>query len=285
MDRKTVGVFLLLIATQWWGALPVAAQSLPFSLTTNNPSQGMQAVKANYATENDTIRFTGSSGEVFVYRIKAGFQAALPPMQVNLPAGQPVLAPDSLFSVAVNTDFRLPVGLYFAQTDTATATGKGFLIADRAYPKLRKIDDVLAALVYISTNDEIAEINSSRDKKAALDNYWLRLGGNEENARRMIRIFYQRVEHANRYFTTYKEGWKTDMGMIYIIFGEPSALNRTANGEEWEYRTSGKSTIRFTFQPKANQFTGLHYELVRHARYRDVWYEYVDRWRHGLVAN
>jgi GWxTD domain-containing protein len=175
--------------------------------------------------------------------------------------------------------------LYFAQADTTTTTGIGFLITDRAYPKLRRIDDVLAALVYISTNEELSEISSSQNKKTALDNYWLRLGGNEENARRMIRIFYQRVEHANRYFTTYKEGWKTDMGMIYIIFGEPSGLNRTTNGEEWEYRTSGKNTIRFTFQPKANQFTGLHYELVRSARYRDTWYEYVDRWRHGLVAN
>jgi GWxTD domain-containing protein len=265
--------------------LAVTGQQLPFILVKNNPSQGLQAVKTNFVTENDTIRFTGDSREVFVYRIKANFQAALPPMQVNLPGGQPALAVDSLFATITGTDLRLTTGLYFAQSDTTTAIGTGFLVADRAFPKLRRIDDVLAALVYISTNDEIAEINSSRDKKTALDNYWLRLGGNEENARRMIRIFYQRVEHANRYFTTYKEGWKTDMGMIYIIFGEPSGLNRTANGEEWEYRTSGKSAIRFTFQPKANQFTGTHYELVRHARYRDVWYEYVDRWRHGLVAN
>ncbi|MCS7018107.1 MAG: GWxTD domain-containing protein [Cytophagales bacterium] len=275
------------IAFAAWMSNPllVAAQALSFSLVKNNASQGLQPVRGNYVTEADTLRFTGGSGEVFVYRIKANFQAALPPMQVNLPPGQPELAPDSLFSILPQTDFRLPVGLYFAQSDTTTVQGTGFLVTDRAYPKLRKIDDVLAALVYLSTNEEIAEIKSSRDKKAALDNYWLRLGGNEENARRMIRIFYQRVEHANRHFTTYKEGWKTDMGMIYIIFGEPTSLNRTANGEEWEYRMAGKSTIRFTFQPKANQFTGTHYELVRHARYRDVWYEYVDRWRHGLVAN
>jgi GWxTD domain-containing protein len=265
--------------------LSVAGQQLPFSLMKNNPSQGLQAVKSNFATEADTIRFTGDSREVFVYRIKTNFQAALPPMQVNLPGGQPELAVDSLFITTTDTDLRLTTGLYFAQADTTTTTGIGFLITDRAYPKLRRIDDVLAALVYISTNEELSEISSSQNKKTALDNYWLRLGGNEENARRMIRIFYQRVEHANRYFTTYKEGWKTDMGMIYIIFGEPSGLNRTTNGEEWEYRTSGKNTIRFTFQPKANQFTGLHYELVRSARYRDTWYEYVDRWRHGLVAN
>jgi len=265
--------------------LAVTGQQLPFILVKNNPSQGLQVVKSNFVTENDTIRFIGNSQEVFVYRIKANFQVALPPMQVNLPSGQPELAVDSLFVTTINTDFRLTTGLYFAQSDTTTAIGTGFLVADRAFPKLRRIDDVLAALIYISTNDEMAEINSSRDKKVALDNYWLRLGGNEENARRMIRIFYQRVEHANRYFTTYKEGWKTDMGMIYIIFGEPSALNRTTNGEEWEYRIPGKNTIRFTFQPKVNQFTGTHHELVRHARYRDVWYEYVERWRHGLVAN
>ncbi|WP_448520272.1 GWxTD domain-containing protein [Rhodoflexus sp.] len=269
-----------------WMPLAAFGQKLPFAVVKNNPSLGIQPVSGNFATESDTLRFTGEAArEIFVYRLKSDFQVALPPMQVNLPPSRPDLAVDSLFSIAVGTDFMLPTGLYFAQSDTTTAIGTGFIIADRAFPKLRRIDDVLAALVYISTNDEIAEISNSRDKKAALDNYWLRLGGNEENARRMIRLFYQRVEHANRHFTTYKEGWKTDMGMIYIIFGEPTGLNRTAKGEEWEYRTSGKNAIRFTFQPKANQFTGVHYDLIRNARYRDVWYEYVDRWRQGLIAN
>lgn len=285
MNEKKIWLIRAFVAFAY--ALPqlLAAQDLTFSLMKNNPSQGLQTVRGNFAVESDTLRFSGSVSRVFVYRIKADFQPALPPMQVNLPSGQPELAADSLFDITPETDFRLPQGLYFAQSDTNTAKGIGFLIADRAYPKLRKIDDVLAALVYISADEEIAEIKAARDKKAALDNYWLRLGGNEENARRMIRLFYQRVEHANRHFTTYKEGWKTDMGMIYIIFGEPTSLNRSANAEEWEYRTAGRNTLRFTFQPKANQFTGTHYELVRHARYRDVWYEHVDRWRHGLIAH
>ncbi|MDZ7262976.1 MAG: GWxTD domain-containing protein [candidate division KSB1 bacterium] len=38
--------------------------------------------------------------------------------------------------------------------------------------------------------------------------------------------YYQRVQFATDNFTVFREGWKTDMGMIYIIFGPPSEVER-----------------------------------------------------------
>jgi GWxTD domain-containing protein len=37
---------------------------------------------------------------------------------------------------------------------------------------------------------------------------------------------YRRVQYANETFTIFREGWKTDMGMIYIILGTPDEVNR-----------------------------------------------------------
>jgi GWxTD domain-containing protein len=42
----------------------------------------------------------------------------------------------------------------------------------------------------------------------------------------LMEEYYSRVAYANRQFGHYSEGWKTDMGMVYIIFGAPSNIER-----------------------------------------------------------
>jgi hypothetical protein len=38
--------------------------------------------------------------------------------------------------------------------------------------------------------------------------------------------YYRRVAFANRSFTTFRDGWKTDRGMVYIILGPPDEIER-----------------------------------------------------------
>jgi hypothetical protein len=111
------------------------------------------------------------------------------------------------------------------------------------------------------------------------------LAGNAENAKRIIKLYYQRVEYANRAYTTYKEGWKTDMGMVYIAFGAPQVTTK-GNQQLWTYYMDGGNTkVTFAFVQKANQFSEKHYELIRKSEYGAIWYEAVEKWRLGLVAN
>ncbi len=38
--------------------------------------------------------------------------------------------------------------------------------------------------------------------------------------------YFARVDYANEKFKTHREGWKTDMGMVFIIFGVPDNIDR-----------------------------------------------------------
>jgi hypothetical protein len=38
--------------------------------------------------------------------------------------------------------------------------------------------------------------------------------------------YYARVEFANKHFSHFMDGWKSDMGMVFIIFGTPSNVER-----------------------------------------------------------
>jgi len=43
---------------------------------------------------------------------------------------------------------------------------------------------------------------------------------------------------ANYFFTSYKPGWMTDRGMIYIVLGPPVILHKGDDFEEWIYYNS-----------------------------------------------
>ena len=53
--------------------------------------------------------------------------------------------------------------------------------------------------------------------------------------------YYQRISTANARFRSYNEGWLTDMGRVYIIYGEPLTIekflgpNRLSVYSRWTY--------------------------------------------------
>jgi hypothetical protein len=96
----------------------------------------------------------------------------------------------------------------------------------------------------------------------------------------MIKLYYNRVMDANRFFTSYLEGWKTDRGIIYIIYGPPNVVYKGRNVEGWVYgEDKNMLSINFTFRKLDNPFTDNDYSLTRSPAYKDGWYIAVDNWR------
>ena len=87
------------------------------------------------------------------------------------------------------------------------------------------------------------------------------------------------MQLANEFFTTYKEGWKTDRGIIFTVFGMPTTVQKTATYEYWYYkRTSERDLVEFTF----DKVDGL-YLLRRSPSYTQPWSAEVFAWRSGRV--
>jgi GWxTD domain-containing protein len=38
--------------------------------------------------------------------------------------------------------------------------------------------------------------------------------------------YYRRVKYANLHFKGLRDGWETDMGRVYVIFGQPTDVER-----------------------------------------------------------
>lgn len=164
--------------------------------------------------------------------------------------------------------------------------GYGFLVVDERFPRDTDPQTLKEALVYMSTAKEIEGAGTFNLAKDAMDMYFLNLAkGDQELARKIIRGYYKRVEEANEFFTNYKEGWKTDKGMVYIVMGPPARVQRNRTREVWMYsQNRNTSEIVYTFYRKPNVFTEQNYELVRYPEYSAFWYPYVESWRTGKAA-
>ncbi|NJO69855.1 MAG: GWxTD domain-containing protein [Bacteroidetes bacterium] len=175
-------------------------------------------------------------------------------------------------------------GLYYVQSDTTQQDGLYLMNFGTHFPKIKTPEAMLEPLEYITTTVEYKKIKADSNIKLAIDNYWLKLSGNTDVSRELIRVYYTRVFYANYYFTSFKEGWKTDRGMIYIIFGQPNFITKNAESEIWEYyNTQDGNTVEFIFNKTPSPYTINHFVLQRNEYFNGFWRQAVDTWRDGKV--
>ena len=104
---------------------------------------------------------------------------------------------------------------------------------------------------------------------------------NTNIAQRVISLYYERVEEANKQFSNFKEGWKTDMGMMYILFGPPWYTFRSIDEVMWSYsynRQDFETNFFFT-RTKLNTkyFPFDNYLLARNHQYFNVQYQQIQK--------
>ena len=240
----------------------------------------------NYHKITDTLFFKYSIQQpIYIYKFVQNFGAAPPPMASGTFSGQRNMRVDTLITLLSNTSFVLPeAGLYFAQIDTTTDIGLGLTVVDEYFPKFRKMDQLAATTIYISTASEIKALKNVADKKPIFDNFWFNLAQSREKAQSLVQLYFKRVTYANKNFTTYKEGWKTDRGIIYIVFGHPDQITKTTYGESWQYNLATiAQVITFDFEERTSLFAQNDYALERKTGYRPIWHTMIKQWRSGKI--
>lgn len=219
---------------------------------------------------------------VYTYYYSHKFDPARPPMAVKPGKGGAALVIDSVFTLKAGQLYTPDKqGLYFFQSDSSSTEGIGLMVTDRFFPKPQDISDLTEPLIYLSTRSEFQSLKEDLSSKQALDKFWLSTVGTPERARAAIKNFYQYIEDANALFSSYKEGWKTDRGMIYTVMGPPLEVGKLLDGENWIYRDAVGEQIVFQFIKVSNIFSNNHYELFRDKSYDRLWFIAIDRWREG----
>lgn len=222
---------------------------------------------------------------LFVRYYKRAFPIALPPFSIES-NNQFNYKSDSTYVILSDSIFEfIPKGegFYHLQIDTNRKEGLTLYCFHKDYPQLITPSNLVLPLRYITTNQEY-ETLVTKNNKAAVDEFWLTTAGSSERARDLIKIYYNRVQEANEYYSSYVEGWKTDRGMLYVVLGPPNLVYKSSTSESWIYgEENNLMSITYTFLKIDNPFTDNDYSLSRSPVYKNMWYRAVDTWRQGRV--
>lgn len=227
---------------------------------------------------NSFVNNKGIKADYYDYR----FLPAKPPMTNRQDSIKSPMVVDK--SIILNSHDSIALseeGLYYFHLE-GSKVGHSIIVRDNKYPKFGSIDRLVEGLRYLATEEEYLKMTTSFNKKELFDEFWLNNSKSEAKARRTIKEYYKRVREANELFTNYKEGWKTDMGMVYILFGPPSKVFIRTDGIMFIYnKTFELPRVAFLFKQVNTAFTEDHYTLERKAEFQNLWFRTVDLWRTG----
>lgn len=271
---------LLLIITKVTNS---ATWMYPFQIEKNYPVNGFvreddQKVLRPYlrSDKNYIIEGPPDASKLFIYGYNKEFVSAFPPF-TKAAGADPILIPDTTFTISNGASLSFPKeGLYLVQSDTTSAEGFSFRVNTASFPKYTRVQDLVEPLVFICTKEEFNKLLESDGDKVSFDKTVMGITRDKDRARRFMRSYYARVELANQYFSTYKEGWKTDQGMIFIIFGLPDEIRKTSQNEIWYYKNS---RTKFVFIKKGSVYDPDYYTLLRDDNFSQIWYNTIDQWR------
>ncbi len=171
-------------------------------------------------------------------------------------------------------------GVYLFMSSQKTREGISVIITRTDYPNISKHEYMAAPIKYIASYKEFRNIETNPDFRTAVEDFWLSISSNYAVAQRLIKEYYNRVQYANKFFTSYKEGWMSDRGMIYIVMGKPNTVFKTFDSEIWIYGEHGNvHATTLEFKKVINPLSDNDYILTRNPTLKDRWYKAVNMWR------
>ena len=164
-----------------------------------------------------------------------------------------------------------------------------FMTSQFAILSLEECDHLFAKSKYLAGKNQIdqyAKVSSVEGKREYLYKFWKAKDEKPETPENETFMnYFSRVEQANQKYSAMKKvGWKTDRGRVYLLYGEPSEIERYPNQldskpyEIWQYHNLEGGVI-FVFA----DLTGFSdYQLINstmRGELRD------DNWQRRVVTN
>ena len=95
---------------------------------------------------------------------------------------------------------------------------------------LKALEEAIDQLIYIASDDEIDSIKVGKDYDEKLNRFikfWKKRDPDPSSSNNEImNEYYRRIDYANKHFEGYYDGWRTDMGMVYVTLGPPDQVER-----------------------------------------------------------
>lgn len=110
---------------------------------------------------------------------------------------------------------------------------------------IKDLDEAIQQCIYIADATEFEKLRVAKtrvEKEKEFIAFWKSKDPTPNTAKNEVMIdYYNRIKISNERYSTHFPGWKTDMGMVYILFGDPNNIERSPFGDNtkpyeiWDY--------------------------------------------------
>ena len=142
---------------------------------------------------------------------------------------------------------------------------------------------------YVAMRDETEQYGKLKGvdaKRKAMFDFWISRDEDKSTPINETKLeYFRRITVVNnQYKTGFREGWKTDRGRVFVIYGPPDEIERHANEtdvkpyEVWYYN-SIQGGVQFIFGDR----TGFSDYILLHSTHRNELHD--EQWRRQIEAN
>jgi len=140
--------------------------------------------------------------------------------------------------------YRLEI---YSKATSSMFTQKDFVYKWTDLPmNIKDLELAISQMIYIASDDEIDNIKNAptqAEREKRFLQFWKNQDPSPKSAKNeVMNEYYNRIKIAtDKFSTSYLAGWKTDMGMVFVIYGNPSSIERhpfsdnSKPYEVWEY--------------------------------------------------
>lgn len=154
------------------------------------------------------------------------------------------------------------------------------------YAKMREelVDADFELALYLRDMNETNTYNklsSVDEKRRFMFNFWKRRDPDPSSLQNSFKIEYlKRITEANKLFKdSFKDGWRTDRGRIYVLYGKPESIDRypfeqdKVGYEIWSYPglEGGVICVFGEVQPSGSGIYELIHSTIRGELRNDNW--------------
>ena len=173
-------------------------------------------------------------------------------------------------------------------TDTFEVSTTAVLSSSFGSMSEEELDDLFDKSEYLATKTEIdkyEKLSNLEGKREYMFDFWKAKDESANlNKNEFYRNYMQRVQICNeRYTSMGKQGWKTDRGRVFLLYGEPTEIERYPNQLEtrpyeiWQY-TEIEGGVYFVFA----DLTGFSDYTILHSTKRGELRD--DNWQRRIVV-
>ncbi|MFT6827046.1 MAG: GWxTD domain-containing protein [Roseivirga sp.] len=237
---------------------------------------------------DQTVRLVNVFGNKGKYEIKGVLNnksVALPPFDNSEPNTTSKIEIDTLYGAIEAESFSFSTPGFYEINEFSDPNNKlGILVTDAFYPYFNRYDNMIQPLIFITTTDEFKDMRKADNVRDAFEDFVMnRFSGSSKMSQEFVKYYYKRIRDAAHLFTTNKEGWKTDRGMVYQIYGNPIQVFRNENTELWVFTSPNGNRTRFIFDVISGEANLLEFSLIRGNKYKESWMDAVTGWRSGKI--